>query len=88
MRKTLVSALLCGVAAAGVTAGSLAADGVPIHDHFLVKSNGDRIQIGPRVCANHDLHGAFHNFHEHVHTGSPTGKGGLTIRPVFCAPAG
>jgi hypothetical protein len=66
-------------------AGSTKADGVPAHDHFQVTSSGRVVQIGPHVCDHPDeLHAAFHNFHSHVHTGAPTGTGGLTIQIVFC----
>jgi hypothetical protein len=67
------------------SAGSTGADGVPAHDHFLVTPSGSVVQIGPHVCDHPDeLHEPFHNFHAHVHTGSPTKVGGLTIRVEFC----
>ncbi len=88
MRHTLIAALLCGAAVVGVSAGSSSADGVKRHDHFLQKPNGDLVQVGPHVCDNPNLHEAFHNFHRHVHTGSPTSTGAVTImRSVFCEPA-
>lgn len=80
-------ALLCSAAVVGVSAGSSTADSVRRHDHYLVQADGTEIQVGPRVCDNPNLHEAFHNFHSHVHTGSPTSTGGLTIiRSAFCEP--
>lgn len=85
MKRALLAALLMSAAVVGVSAASGSADGVPRHDHFLVLDSGARVQIGPRVCTNGNLHDAFHNFHAHVHTGSPTANGGLRIEPAFCA---
>jgi hypothetical protein len=91
MKRALIAALLMTAAVVGVGAASGSADGVPRHDHFLVLSSGAQIQIGPRVCRdsnmNSILHTAFHNFHNHVHTGTPTANGSLTvIRSAFCEP--
>ena len=77
------------VAVLGVLGGSVAtahADGVPNHDHFLTTpGQGNVVQVGPHVCDNPEvLHDAFHNFHENVHTGSPTGVGGLVINRTLC----
>ena len=66
-------------------AGAASATGVPNHDHFLTTPGGDVVQVGPHVCANPEaLHRAFHNFHDHVHTGAPTDIGNVRITPVFC----
>ena len=88
MKRALLGALMVSAAVVGVSAGSGSANGVPRHDHFLVLDSGAEIQVGPRVCENSNLHTAFHNFHDHVHTGTPTAQGGLTvIRSAFCEPA-
>jgi hypothetical protein len=84
VRLTAVASL-ASVGLVTGAAGSTKADGVPAHDHFQVTSNGSVVQIGPHVCDHPDeLHEAFHNFHSHVHTGAPTGTGGMTIQVVFC----
>ena len=41
---------------------------VASHRHFLVTPNGDRVPIGPDICADPDLQDAFNQFHFNVHT--------------------
>jgi hypothetical protein len=80
----VVSVASIGVLAGA--AGTASATGVPSHDHFLTTpGSGNVVQIGPHVCEQPDvLHDAFHNFHENVHTGAPTGTAGLTISRTLC----
>lgn len=86
--RKLTRRLAALTVAAGATvvgmAGSAGASGVPTHDHFLTTGSGNVVQVGPRVCANPDLHDAFHNFHSNVHTGAPTQVAGLTITRTLC----
>lgn len=44
------------------------------HQHYLETPNGDRMPIGPNVCANPGLQDAFNQFHYNIHgsASSPT----------------
>ncbi len=59
---------------------------VPPHDHFLtVPGTGSTVQVGPPRCTlGETLQGAFLNFHENVHTGTPATTGQVAIAPSFC----
>ena len=49
---------------------SLADPGLPdvrAHQHYLVTPTGDRVPIGPNLCANPDLQDAFNQFHFNIH---------------------
>jgi hypothetical protein len=85
MRKiVLFLALLVSVV--GLTATPSQAQ-VPPHDHFLleVPGTGGTVQVGPPRCAlGETVQGAFLNFHENVHTGTPATTGGLVFMPAFC----
>jgi hypothetical protein len=78
----LVSALLL---LSGLMGGSALAQ-VPPHDHFLtVPGTGSTVQVAPPRCTlGETVQGAFLNFHENVHTGTPATTGGLAITPDFC----
>ena len=61
-----------------VPAGASLADpgltDVARHQHYLQTPNGDRVPIGPNICANPDLQDAFNQFHYNIHhnSGAPT----------------
>jgi hypothetical protein len=87
--------LSAGVLTTGVTLALMASPafgGPPAnHDHYLtVPGTGAQIQVAPPICelegtpAEDGAHGAFHNFHSNVHTGTPATQGDLTITPAFC----
>jgi hypothetical protein len=87
VRRFVAIAFVAVLGALAGTAPTANADGVPNHNHFLTTpGHGNVVQVGPHVCDNPDvLHGAFHNFHENVHTGAPTAVGDLTISRTLCS---
>ena len=47
---------------------------VPPHRHWI--NTGNRmVQVGPRVCDNPSLQGAFNQFHNNLHFAGPTAIG-------------
>jgi hypothetical protein len=76
MRRLLIVLAVIGVFA-GV--GSALADpnltDVPAHRHYIVNPNGDLIQVGPRVCDDPSLQGAFNQFHNNIHIVTDSGIG-------------
>lgn len=64
---TLVASVLA-TAATGLAQPDLA--DVSPHRHWLVNATGERVQIGPRVCDDPTLQGAFNQFHTNVHVGA------------------
>ncbi len=84
MRRIVVLLSLL-VSLMGLTA-SPSTGQVPPHDHFLtVPGTGSTLQVGPPRCTlGETVQGAFLNFHENVHTGTPATTGGLAIAPSFC----
>jgi len=85
MRKILI-VLSVSIGVLGLIPGPAAASHVPPHNHFLnVPGTGAVVQIAPHRCElGANLQTAFHQFHEHVHTGAPTGTGGLVVTAVLC----
>jgi hypothetical protein len=86
MRRVIVLLSLL-ISLLGLTASpSKAQVPPPPHDHFLtVPGTGTTTQVGPPRCTLEEtVHGAFLNFHENVHTGTPATTGGLAIAPDFC----
>ena len=74
MRKFFGPAIVAGAVLLGTTLPALA-DHVPPparpHRHFVVTGQGERVEVGPRVCDNPALQAAFENFHHNVHVGAP-----------------
>jgi hypothetical protein len=85
MRRILI-VLFVSLGLLGLMAGPAAADHVGPHNHFLtVPGTGAVVQVAPDRCQlGAMLQTAFHQFHNHVHTGAPAGTGGLVITVVFC----
>jgi hypothetical protein len=48
---------------------------IPRHRHYVMSSSGQLVQVGPRVCDNASLQGAFNQFHNNLHVVSGTGIG-------------
>jgi len=73
--------LLIVLAALGVFAGvgRALADphltNVPPHRHYIVTSTGALMQVGPRVCDDPSLQGAFNQFHNNLHIVTSSGIG-------------
>jgi hypothetical protein len=78
LKKILVLTVLTGLLG---TAGVALADpnitsNVPKHRHFIEK-DGLRVEVGPRLCDNPNLQGAFNQFHVNLHSHlmrTPTGS--------------
>lgn len=49
--------------------------GIPPHRHYVQTSTGELRQVGPRVCDNASLQGAFNQFHNNIHAVSAAGIG-------------
>jgi hypothetical protein len=63
---TAALAILTALGAPASTAGQ--APPIAPHRHFLVTPQG-MIPVGPTVCGNPDLQGAFNQFHAKIHVG-------------------
>jgi hypothetical protein len=48
---------------------------IPPHRHYVMTSTGRLVQVGPRVCDDPSLQGAFNEFHNNLHIVSTTGIG-------------
>lgn len=59
----------------------------PNHRHFVVSSTGELIPVGPQICQNADLQGAFNQFHYNIHHSEVPGIGDIpTLGPQDGAP--
>ena len=85
MRRTVVLLLLI-VSVLGLGASTSGAQVVPPRSLVPdLPGTGDTVQVGPPRCAlGETVQGAFLNFHENVHTGTPATTGGLVFTPSFC----
>jgi hypothetical protein len=76
MRALLASILLVGLV--GFTAATAAADpnlnNVPPHRHYITMGGGEMVEVGPLVCDNPDLQGAFNQFHNNLHVSAGFGR--------------
>ena len=54
---------------------------IPKHRHYVVKENGTRVEVGPRVCENPSLQGAFNQFHSNVHVHVANSPGPVPSAP-------
>ena len=48
---------------------------VAAHRHFIVTPNGDFIPVGPDLCDNPGLQGAFNQFHNNLHIATASSIG-------------
>jgi hypothetical protein len=78
MKLRLVVATIAGLAAILIAVAKGDADpnltNIPPHRHFVNTSSG-LVEVGPRVCDNPNLQGAFNQFHNNIHvaTGASIG---------------
>lgn len=92
MRLLIVSAV--GAIALFAFAGTSLADPpdvvhspVPMHQHFVVTATGEMVAVGPQICNNPNLQGAFDQFHHNVHHSFVPGVGVIhTLGPQDGAP--
>lgn len=79
MKARLVVALAAGVAAILITVATGEADpnlgNVPPHRHYVQGPDGGLVEVGPRVCDNPSLQGAFNQFHNNIHAPTTGGIG-------------
>jgi len=70
----LAAASIIALVPAGASLADPGLSDVRAHQHYLQTPNGDRVPIGPNVCANPDLQDAFNQFHYNIHgsASSPT----------------
>ena len=70
----LAAASVIALVPAGASLADPGLSDVRAHQHYLQTPNGDRVPIGPNVCANPDLQDAFNQFHYNIHgsASSPT----------------
>ena len=62
-------------------------DPVPAHQHFVITKSGDRVAVGPQICANPNLQEAFNQYHHNVHHSFVPGVGEIhTLGPQDGAP--
>lgn len=49
---------------------------IPRHRHYIDTPGSDEnVEVGPRVCENPDLQGAFNQFHSNLHIAVPGSPG-------------
>ena len=76
MRRFLVVLAVIGMF--GWT-GSAQADphltNVPPHRHYILNQAGNLVQVGPRVCDDPSLQGAFNQVHNNLHVVTSSGIG-------------
>ncbi len=71
--------LLLGGARAGLADPSL--PNIPPHRHYVVTATGERTEVGPRVCDDPALQGAFNQFHANIHVHVPGSTGPAQSAP-------
>lgn len=76
---TATLALIAALGAPAVSAGQ--APPVAPHRHILLTPQGP-VPVGPAVCDNPDLQGAFNQFHAAVHVGPANSAFDHTHNPV------
>ena len=73
-----IQTVFLAMAVAAPTAAIAVADpdlaDVPPHRHFIQQPDGDRSQVGPRVCDNPSVQRAFNQFHNNNHVSAGHGK--------------
>ena len=70
----VLSAILFALSVAATSFADPGLGTVPKHRHWI--NTGDRfVQVGPRVCDNSNLQGAFNQFHNNVHVAGTTSIG-------------
>ncbi len=72
--KLVIAALATALLAVLTFAGPTLADppsmftrDAPPHRHFILRPNGDRVPVGPDICANPENQLAFNEFHYNIH---------------------
>ena len=76
MRRLLIVLLVVGVfGSAGFALADPNLSNIQPHRHYIQTPTGERVQVGPRVCDDPSLQGAFNQFHNNVHIVSATGIG-------------
>ncbi|HET7734481.1 MAG TPA: hypothetical protein VFK52_00780 [Nocardioidaceae bacterium] len=46
---------------------------IPRHAHYIQLQDGSQVWVGPDLCGNPSLQGAFNQFHVNVHVGGANG---------------
>jgi hypothetical protein len=75
VRKLIVLLLLLGVTGGGIALADPNLGDIPRHRHFIKTPTGAFVEVGPRVCDDPSLQGAFNQFHNNIHVVSSTGIG-------------
>ena len=89
LRHALLVALAGAAALLGTTLPALADPDlppVPRHRHFVMKPDGTRVEVGPRLCDDPSLQQAFNQFHFNIHHSELRGPGGVVIPVVSNGP--
>ena len=79
MKRRLALGIVVGSAAIFFTVRTSRADpdlqNIPPHRHYVKTPDGSLSEVGPRVCDDPGLQRAFNQFHNNIHSVSPTGIG-------------
>ena len=74
-----IQTVLLAVAVVSPTAAIAVADpgltDVPAHRHYIAHPNGERSEVGPRVCDDPSLQESFNQFHNNGHRATPSSQG-------------
>lgn len=71
MRRLFVAPLAAAALLGAAVLPAAAHSPPPPHEHVVTTPSGEVVHIGPPVCSRPETHEGFHNFHTHVHTGTP-----------------
>jgi hypothetical protein len=75
VRRVLVLLVIGMFAWAGKALADPSLTNVPPHRHYIHTSTGALVQVGPRVCDDPSLQGAFNQFHNNLHVVTGSGIG-------------
>lgn len=78
MKTRLTIGIVAAIAAILISVATSQADpkltNIPRHRHFISTPDG-LVEVGPRLCDNPNLQGAFNQFHNNIHVVSGSGIG-------------
>jgi hypothetical protein len=76
MRRLVAASLIVGaLSGAGLALADPNLSNIFPHRHFIQTPTGELVQVGPRLCDDPSLQGAFNQFHNNIHIVTASGIG-------------